>query len=379
MIETSDTSHSWFYYYDSTGEICDLQTEFTEDGLIKGWNVYDTWGVCSQVGNGWTYAAVTYDDEGTDIIDNISHFDAQDDETWYMYTYDELFNSKDEDELDEMFIIYGAEPHEGEFDYGNVYALFETMSKTNQWFYFYDSDGNVCDLQTEFNDDGDIVGFEILDTWGSCLHYQNSDWTYSAVTLNPDGEFGYEAYYTGPDGEQWEFYDYDHLFGHYEAPEDFYQTMYAAHPFDGYFDYEEEFALLESYTSKYTWFYYYDLEGHVCELDADKDEDGNIVGYYVIDAFGSCPLVYENVTGWNYMNVTFKDSYGEKEWPLESYIGPDGLEWKFYTEEVLFAKEEEDEVVYVDDDYYLGFYGATPFDYNHDKSELYSFLETYDR
>lgn len=24
MIETTDTSHSWFYYYDSTGEVCDL-------------------------------------------------------------------------------------------------------------------------------------------------------------------------------------------------------------------------------------------------------------------------------------------------------------------------------------------------------------------
>lgn len=112
-------------------------------------------------------------------------------------------------------------------------------------------------------------------------------------------------------------------------------------------------------------------------MDADKDEDGNIVGYYIIDAFGSCPIVYD---GWDYMDVIFKDSYEDKEWPFESYTGPDGKEWKFYTEEVLFAQpEEEDEPVYYDDDFYLGFYGATPFEYNHDKSELYSFLETYDR
>ena len=45
-----------------------------------------------------------------------------DGEEWYIYTYDELFNSKDDDELDEMFIIYGAEPHEGEFDYSNVFV-----------------------------------------------------------------------------------------------------------------------------------------------------------------------------------------------------------------------------------------------------------------
>jgi hypothetical protein len=74
------------------------------------------------------------------------HFDAADGEDFYIYTYDELFNSKDDDELDEAFTIYGAQPHEGEFDYDNVYALFETKSKSNSWFYFYDSDGNVCDL-----------------------------------------------------------------------------------------------------------------------------------------------------------------------------------------------------------------------------------------
>jgi catechol 2,3-dioxygenase-like lactoylglutathione lyase family enzyme len=376
MIETSDTSHSFFYFYDSTGDICDLQTEFNPDGTIKGWNVYDTWGVCTKVSEGWTYAPVVYDGEGTDVIDNIEHFGAMDGEEWYIYTYDELFNSKDDDELDEMFIIYGAEPHEGEFDYSNVYALFETMSKTNQWFYFYDSDGNVCDLQTDFNDDGTIRGFDIADTWGSCYHFQDSGWTYSAVTLNGDGEFGYEAYYTGPDGAQWEFYDYDHLFGHYEAPEDFYATMYAAHPFDGYFDYEDDFALWETYTSSWKWFYYYDVLGHVCELDVDTDEEGTIVGYFVTDVFGECPLVYD---GWTYMEVTLLDSYGEKEWPLKSYTGPDGQEWQFYTEDALFAEPEEEEYYYYDDDFYLGFYGATPFEYNHDKNELYSFLETYDR
>jgi len=63
----------------------------------------------------------------------------------------------------------------------------------------------------------------------------------------------------------------------------------------------------------------------------------------VSDSFDQCSLVAD---GWTYMAVTLLDSYGEKEWPLKSYIGPDGLEWQFYTEEVLFAAPEEEEVEY---------------------------------
>jgi len=48
----------------------------------------------------------------------------------------------------------------------------------------------------------------------------------------------------------------------------------------------------------------------------------------VSDSFDQCSLVAD---GWTYMTVTLLDSYGEKEWPLKSYIGPDGLEWQFYT------------------------------------------------
>lgn len=196
-------------------------------------------------------------------------------------------------------------------------------------------------METVFNDDGDIVGFNIEDTWDSCYHHQDSGWTYSEVTLNSDGEFAYEAFYTGPDGEQWEIYDYDHLFGHYEEPEDYYNTVYAAHPFDDYFDYEDVFSLFETYTSSYSWFYYYDVDEHVCEWDVDTDENGNVLGYFIIDTFGTCELVYD---GWDYTTVTFKEDYEAGEWPLESYVGPDGLEWRFYSEDVLFAQEEE--VVY---------------------------------
>lgn len=125
--------------------------------------------MCPQASD-WTYAEVTYDGEGTDIIDNIYHFGAAGGEVWNIYTYDELFNSKDEDELDEPLIMYGAEPHEGQFDYSKVYSLFETSSRSYQWFWFYDSEGNLCDMETIFNDDGDITGFNIEDTWDSCFH-----------------------------------------------------------------------------------------------------------------------------------------------------------------------------------------------------------------
>ena len=43
------------------------------------------------------------------------------------------------------------------------------------------------------------------------------------------------------------------------------------------------------------------------------------------------------------MEVTLLDSYDEGEWPLKSYKGPDGEQWEFYTEEVLFAEPEEEE------------------------------------
>jgi hypothetical protein len=98
------------------------------------------------VADGWTYAAVTYDEDG-----NKYSFEASDD-IWHFYTYDEIFNSAEVEDFD--LKIYGAEPHEGNFDYDNVYTLFETFTSSLEWFYFYDSDGNVCDLQTEFNIDG---------------------------------------------------------------------------------------------------------------------------------------------------------------------------------------------------------------------------------
>lgn len=140
LIETYDEEWNWFYYYDSTGEICDLQTEFDTDGNIVGWNVLDTFGACGQVADGWTYAGIYLDDEG-----NLSSFDAEGGETWLFYTYDDIFNSQPEVE-DYYFEIYGAEPHEGEFDYDNTYGLFETYTSSLSWFYFYDSEGAICDL-----------------------------------------------------------------------------------------------------------------------------------------------------------------------------------------------------------------------------------------
>ena len=71
------------------------------------------------------------------------------------------------------------------------------------------------------------------------------------------------------------------------------------------------------------------------------------------------------------MEVTLVEGYGEKEWPIKSYIGPDGEEWQFYTEEVLFEQPDEDEYLddyedyegdyedYIEDeDFYFGVYAA---------------------
>lgn len=73
LIETSDESLSSFIYYDQTGQICDLKTEFYGDGSLKGWNIYDSWGSCDYAANGWTYTPIFYDREGRDL-ENILFF-----------------------------------------------------------------------------------------------------------------------------------------------------------------------------------------------------------------------------------------------------------------------------------------------------------------
>jgi hypothetical protein len=56
---------------------------------MVGFFVYDTWGECSQVEDGWTYAGLYFDEEG-----NPESFDAEGGETWVFYTYDDIFNSQ---------------------------------------------------------------------------------------------------------------------------------------------------------------------------------------------------------------------------------------------------------------------------------------------
>ena len=109
---------------------------------------------------------------------------------------------------------------------------------------------------------------------------------------------------------------------------------YSAHPFEGYFNTENKFALFETYTASYKYFFYYDSIGNLCELQVDRDDDGYIIGYHVKDSYTQCPLVDE---GWTYMQVSLLDNTGEGEWPLKAYVGPDNQEWNFYSEEFLFA------------------------------------------
>ena len=172
LIETYDESLSWFYFYDSNGEICDLQTEFNDDGTLRGWNVFDTWGSCASVANGWTYAPIFYDGEGTSI-DNVLYFEAPGGQKWYLYSYEEIFNSKDEDWLEEPIQFYGALPFEGSFDEnGNTYTLFETYVSSLNWFYFYDSEGAICELKSVFTNEGTMLGFDVVDTWASCPYIE---------------------------------------------------------------------------------------------------------------------------------------------------------------------------------------------------------------
>jgi hypothetical protein len=97
----------------------------------------------------------------------------------------------------------------------------------------------------------------------------------------------------------------------------------------------------------------------------ETDEEGNIIGFNVLDSYDSCPLVAD---GWTYAEFVLDEDSN----PLY-YTGPDGELWYFYSEEDLFAQPEV-----VEEPFYFGIYGASPFEYNFDVSEIYAFLETYD-
>jgi hypothetical protein len=104
-------------------------------------------------------------------------------------------------------------------------------------------------------------------------------------------------------------------------------------------------------------------------LDTDFDDEGNIIGFYVNDWDNSCPYVEE---GWTYSEMSF--TVGDDGYEPESFIGPDGTDWYFYTEEEMYYQAP-----YVEEEFYFGIYGAPSFDYNFDYTDVYAFLETYDR
>jgi hypothetical protein len=142
--------------------------------------------------------------------------------------------------------------------------------------------------------------------------------------------------YIGPDGDIWMFYDFDTLFAHFTPPEDYYYSIYAALSFTGEFDFDNSFGFFETYTSSLNWFYYYGSDGSICELDSDFDEEGNIIGFYILDSFDSCPMVANN--GWLYSEASFVN--GDEGIVPESFTSPDGEEWSFYTEEQIYFVDD---------------------------------------
>jgi hypothetical protein len=71
-------------------------------------------------------------------------------------------------------------------------------------FYYYDSSGAACEFNTDFSDDGEILGWVISDPWED-FHcpWVSQGWTYSYVTMQ-DGQ---PIAYTGPEGDEWNFYE----------------------------------------------------------------------------------------------------------------------------------------------------------------------------
>jgi hypothetical protein len=75
------------------------------------------------------------------------------------------------------------------------YVYIETYDPEFTYFYFYDSNDEICYLETDFNDDGSIKGINVSDPWGLCPTVATYDWTYMEVELKDDGSV---KSYVGP-------------------------------------------------------------------------------------------------------------------------------------------------------------------------------------
>jgi hypothetical protein len=93
-------------------------------------------------------------------------------------------------------------------DFDKAFVLFETYTSSFDYFYYYSSEGYICELKTTRDENDNINGFDVLDSYDSCPLVAEG-WTYAEFVLDDEGN---PVYYTGPDGELWYFYSEEELF-----------------------------------------------------------------------------------------------------------------------------------------------------------------------
>jgi hypothetical protein len=75
------------------------------------------------------------------------------------------------------------------------YVYIETYDSAYTYFYYYDSNDEICYLESDLDADGNITGINVSDPWGLCPTVATYDFTYMDVTLKDDGSL---KSYTGP-------------------------------------------------------------------------------------------------------------------------------------------------------------------------------------
>ena len=115
------------------------------------------------------------------------------------------------------------------------------------------------------------------------------------------------------------------------AEDDFYYGEYAAIPFEGYFDLDNQmYVFIETYDPTFAYFYFYDSNGEICYIESTLDADGAISGLTISDPWELCPTVGSN--NWSDIQFTLND-----QGTLASYVGPQGSTWDIYDSDTLFA------------------------------------------
>ena len=87
-------------------------------------------------------------------------------------------------------------------------------------FFYYDSAGATCQFRSVFDSYDNIIGWEVLDPFQDYhCPYVSEGYTYAEASLDEDG---YLEGFSGPQGQEWDFYEYEQMFSEYDTAEEEY-------------------------------------------------------------------------------------------------------------------------------------------------------------